>query len=214
MKPLPRLYAIADATFGNPVNLAKSLFEGGARLVQVRNKKAGAREFLTQVEEILKMAPEDACVIANDRVDIALIAGAGGVHLGQTDLDPALARTILSHRRIIGWSTHNLEQALRADQSAADYIAAGPVFSTQTKPGAEPAIGFDGLREICARVHKPVVAIGGITLDSAADVLACGASSVAAISGLVGGGDVVQKTKEWVERLGSPLKLDQVDGKG
>src|SRR5215469_5539427 len=128
-----RLYAIADSSFGDCVRLAEALFAGGARIVQVRNKKAGAREFLSQVERILSFAPSDGRVIVNDRVDIALLAGAAGVHLGQTDLPPAAARQILGPGRLIGLSTHNLEQALEGDRLPIDYIAVGPVFATSTK---------------------------------------------------------------------------------
>src|SRR5271167_3867038 len=123
MPPLPRLYAIADAAFGDPVQLAEALFSGGARLVQIRSKKASAREFLQQVEGVLAIAPPDAQVIVNDRADVALIAGAAGVHLGQTDLPPASAReyTLLGPDRIVGFSTHNMEQALEADKLRVDY---------------------------------------------------------------------------------------------
>src|SRR5437870_1500150 len=95
MKPLTRLYAIADASFGDPVLLAESLFKGGARLVQVRSKNCSAKELLRQVERILALAPPDAQIIVNDRVDVALIAGYVGVHLGQTDVPPLEARRIL-----------------------------------------------------------------------------------------------------------------------
>src|SRR5437870_1201073 len=114
--PLPRLYSIADASFGDPAELARALFDGGARLVQVRNKQAAAREFLEQVERILAFAPHDARVIVNDRVDVTRISNAAGVHLGQDDLPVRAAREILSSDRIIGFSTHNLAQALAADQ--------------------------------------------------------------------------------------------------
>src|SRR3974390_311948 len=102
MNPLPRLYAITDASFGDCVRIAEALFAGGARLLQIRNKKAGAGDLLGQVERIMAMAPSDARVIVNDRVDVALLSGAHGVHLGQTDLPPAEARSILGPGPIIG----------------------------------------------------------------------------------------------------------------
>src|SRR5215831_8890666 len=125
MNPLPRLYAIADASFGDPVALARHLFAGGVRLVQVRNKKGSSRELLEQVERILTIAPADAQVLVNDRVDVALLSGAAGVHLGQTDLSPASARQILGSDRIVGLSTHNPEQALEADALPVDYVGVG-----------------------------------------------------------------------------------------
>jgi len=195
---VPRLYAIADAAFGNPVHLAEALFAGGARLVQVRSKNADAGIVLQQVEQILKIAPNGARVIVNDRADVALISGAAGVHLGQTDLAPRLARQILMPGQIIGCSTHTLQQALTADQSSVNYIAAGPVFPTTNKANPDPVIGLEGLRDICSRVRTPVVAIGGITIETARDVLACGPASVAVISDLLRFGDVVRRTQDWL----------------
>src|SRR6266478_4506948 len=163
MTALPRLYAIADASFGDPVQLAQSLVMGGARLIQLRNKQAGAGEFLDQVERLLSLAPVDVRVIVNDRVDVARMAVARGVHLGQTDLPPAAARKILGFDRTIGFSTHNLNQALEADTFPIDYIAVGPIFPTFTKQNPDPVVGLRDLATIARAVHKPIVAIGGIT---------------------------------------------------
>src|SRR5436190_1204285 len=138
MIALPRLYAVADQTFGNPVELAKELFRGGARLVQIRDKTARAQVLLLEVEETLTAAPSGARIIVNDRSDVARIAGAAGVHLGQQDLAPALARKALAPGQIVGYSTHNLSQALKADAEPVDYIAVGPVFSTATKVNPDP----------------------------------------------------------------------------
>jgi thiamine-phosphate pyrophosphorylase len=198
MISLPRLYAIADAAFGNPVVLARELFDGGARLVQIRNKNASAREFFDQVVAVLKFAPTDSRVIVNDRADVALLSGAAGVHLGQTDLPPRQIRKILSANQILGFSTHSPIQALEAEQLPVDYIAAGPVFPTSTKTDADPVIGLSGLREICSRSSRPVVAIGGITMENAHEVFACGAISVAVISDLLKSGDVARRTEEWL----------------
>jgi thiamine-phosphate pyrophosphorylase len=185
MVPLPRLYAIADASFGDCVQIAEALFAGGARLIQVRNKKAAAREFLAQVERIIAFAPADAPVIVNDRVDVALLAGAAGVHLGQTDLPPVAARRILGPGRIIGYSTHNLTQAVEADRLPVDYLAVGPIFATTTKENPDPVVGLEKLAEICRAVKKPVVAVGGITLRDAQQVINAGVHSVAIIRDLL-----------------------------
>jgi thiamine-phosphate pyrophosphorylase len=198
MISIPRLYAIADAAFGNPVVLARELFNGGARLVQVRNKKASVRELFNQVLAILEFAPADCLVIVNDRADVALLSGAGGVHLGQKDLPPQRIRKILSANQVLGFSTHSLKQALDAELLPVDYIAAGPIFSTSTKTDADPVIGLNGLREICSRSSRPVVAIGGITMENARDVFACGAASVAVISDLLKSRDVARRTEEWL----------------
>jgi thiamine-phosphate pyrophosphorylase len=196
MTPLPRLYAIADASFGDPVDLARTLFAAGVRLVQVRNKKASSRDLLDQVEQIIGIAPEDARVIVNDRADIALIAGAAGVHLGQTDLPPASARKILGPDRLVGLSTHNAEQALEADKLPIDYLAVGPVFPTRSKENPDPVLGVAALKEICCRVRKPVVAIGGIRLEDAAAVLDCGAASVAIIRDLLSRTDIADAVRK------------------
>ena len=199
MKPLPRLYAIADASFGDPVKFALALFQGGVRLLQVRNKAASARELLDQVEQIIKMAPEGARVIVNDRVDIALAAGAAGVHLGQTDLPAAAARYILGNDSIVGFSTHNLRQALEANNLPVDYVAVGPIFATSTKPNADPVVGLERLASICKVVQKPVVAIGGIQLENVREVFHAGAISVAVIRGLLSVSDVEARARQWVE---------------
>ena len=195
---IPRLYAFADAAFGDPVILARELFDGGVRMVQVRNKNASARELLNQVTAILKFSPVDGQVIVNDRADVALLAEAGGVHLGQADVPPQLVRRILPPTQLIGLSTHSAAQALESELIPVDYIAAGPVFPTSTKDDAAPVIGLDGLRDICSRVRRPVVAIGGITRENARDVFACGAASVAVISDLLRTDDVARRASEWL----------------
>jgi thiamine-phosphate pyrophosphorylase len=200
---LPRLYAIADASLGNPVQLTRSLFEGGARLVQIRNKAAGAGELFDQVKQILNFAPPDATVLVNDRVDVALLAGAHGVHLGQDDLPVVYARQILGTHTQIGVSTHTLEQALKADLLAVDYIAVGPIFPTQTKTDASAVVGLEQLEQICRRIRKPVVAIGGITLDRVSDVIAAGARSAAVISALLRVDDIAAETRRWIDYAGS-----------
>jgi thiamine-phosphate pyrophosphorylase len=201
MTPFPRLYGIADASFGDPVLVAKCLISGGARLIQLRNKKAGAREFLDQVEHVLAFAPPDVRLIVNDRVDVARLAGARGVHLGQTDLPPAEARKILGQDAMIGFSTHNLKQASEADNLPIDYIAVGPIFPTSSKENPDPVVGLAGLAAIAKAVHKPIVAIGGITPENAVDVLMAGAQSIAVIRALLECADIEARTREWTNLL-------------
>jgi thiamine-phosphate pyrophosphorylase len=202
MNAFPPLYAIADATFGDPVLLAERLLEGGARLLQIRNKSAGARVLLETVERVLKIAPSTTRVIVNDRADIASIAGAAGVHLGQMDLPVAAARKMLRPPRIVGISTHNMTQALEADTLDVDYIAVGPVFRTSTKANADPVLGIAELGRICRAVQKPVVAIGGITLETAAPVITAGASCVAVIRDLLDAPDVAARVRDYTLSLG------------
>jgi thiamine-phosphate pyrophosphorylase len=185
------------------VDLAQALFDAGVRLLQVRNKSSGARELLDQVERILSVAPSGAAVIVNDRVDVAKLAGAAGVHLGQTDIPAGSARQILGKDRIIGWSTHNLDQAVEAEKLPVDYIAVGPVFPTSTKLNADPVVGVDGLAAICKAVRKPVVAIGGIQLENVREVLDAGAQSVAVIRDLLSAPNIRTRARDWIRAVGN-----------
>ncbi len=201
MKRLPALYAIADASFGDPVDISRRLFDGGARLVQIRNKAASSGELLEQAVRIIDKAPPDARLIVNDRADIAKISRAAGVHLGHEDLSPSGARRILDDGRIVGVSTHDASQALAAADEPVDYVAVGPVFESSTKKNHAPVLGLKGLADICGRVERPVVAIGGIRLEHLEEVLAAGASSVAVISDLVGHPAIEERTRKFLDRL-------------
>ena len=205
MIALPRLYAIADAQFGDPVEIAGRLFDGGAGLVQIRNKMAGAGLLLRQVEEVLRFAPADALVLVNDRVDVARLSNAHGVHLGQDDLQIEDARAILGDKSLVGFSTHNIEQAVAADGLPVDYIAVGPVFQTTSKNNPDPVLGIAALSQICSAVRKPVVAIGGITLDRASAVFDAGAASIAVIGDLLRHQDTVGRTRLWIRHSTCPV---------
>jgi thiamine-phosphate pyrophosphorylase len=201
MMVLPRLYAVADGAFGDPVRLAMELFDGGASLVQIRHKTASSRILIQEVDAVLTIRPRHARIVVNDRPDVARLTHTFGVHLGQEDLAPTLARTVLAEGQAIGYSTHNLSQAMEADRAPVDYIAVGPIFETTTKENPAPVLGLERLREVCSHIHKPVVAIGGISLDSAQEVLDCGAASVAVIGDLFKHGNVAERTRTWVRRL-------------
>jgi thiamine-phosphate pyrophosphorylase len=207
VNPLPRLYAIADASFADPVEVARALFNGGVRLLQVRNKTSNSRELLDQVERVLRLAPAGAVVIVNDRPDVARLAAAAGVHLGQTDMPAAAARQVLEPGQLLGLSTHNLNQALEADNLPVDYIAVGPVFPTSTKLNPDPVLGVDGLAEICGAVHKPVVAIGGIRLENVGEVLQAGAQSIAVIRDLLSSTDIKARALEWMREVDRSAQL-------
>ena len=184
---LPRLYAIVDVgSLGqqDPVSFARELAAGGAKLIQLREKSADAGTLLTHARE-LHRALRDVRLIMNDRADLALAAGCDGVHVGQDDLSPAAARRILGNARLVGFSTHSLAQVREADILPVDYIAVGPVFATQTKANPDPVIGLEGVRAARAATKKPLVAIGGITRETAPAVVDAGADSVAVISDLL-----------------------------
>jgi len=141
-------------------------------------------------------------LIINDRADVALAVDAGGVHVGQDDLPVELARGLLGPGKIVGVSTHSIEQVREADRSSADYIAFGPIFSTSTKESSDQVVGLEGLREARRATAKPLVAIGGIYLDAAPAVLGAGADSVAVIGDLLRGEDVGERAAQFLSKLG------------
>jgi thiamine-phosphate pyrophosphorylase len=187
---LPRVYPITDTQLSglSHAEQVARLIEGGATLIQLRDKHATPREFYREAAAALKVAHDHhARLIINDRVDIALALKADGVHLGQTDIPAPAARQLLGNEAIIGFSTHNIEQAIVATSLPVDYLAFGPVFPTSTKENPDPSTGLTALREVCAvKGPLPLVGIGGITFSNAPEVLKNGASSVAVIAALVG----------------------------
>jgi thiamine-phosphate pyrophosphorylase len=161
------------------------LLDGDASFIQLRDKEASGRELLDQAIACLKLTREaGATLIINDRVDVALTAGADGVHLGQDDLSVAEAREILGEDKIIGVSTHSIDQFRAALETSANYIALGPVFPTLTKENTAPVIGLELVREARKLTDRPLVAIGGINLGRAPEVIEAGADCVAVISAL------------------------------
>ena len=151
----------------------------------MRNKQGSGRDFLAQAQAVRAALAPGARLIINDRADICLAGDAAGVHLGQDDLAPPSARCILGNARLVGVSAHSPGQVSQADLLDVDYIAVGPVFSTQSKAHPDPVIGPEGVRAARALTSKPLVAIGGITLENCRSVLDAGADSVAVISALV-----------------------------
>lgn len=205
---LPRLYAVLDAGVAaargwDVLDLGRAFLDGGARLLQLRAKSSDLRSMLDLADSLVRLAePSDARVIVNDRADVARLAGAAGVHVGQDDLEPADARAIVGESCLVGLSTHTPEQIDAAADAAIDYLAVGPVFDTFTKDTGYAAVGLRRVRDAVARSRRPVVAIGGITLETAPDVIAAGASSVAVISDLVATGDPAGRVREYLHRLG------------
>jgi len=197
MTRLPsHFYAIVDPAGGHePVSLAETLLEAGARIMQLRLKDAPGRDFLAAARAIAAICrSRDAILIVNDRVDIAMLADAHGVHLGQEDLPLDTARRIAGPGMIIGISTHNLEQARAAENGGADYIGFGPMYPGGLKNIAT-GVGPGKLRAIRAAVKLPIVAIGGITEARVAETLAAGADAVAIITDVVKAPDVGAKVR-------------------
>ncbi len=204
---LPRIYPITDTQISGISHLeqVKKLILGGAAMIQLRDKRAAPAEFYAAAKESVKLAREHAVlVIINDRVDVALAAGADGVHLGQDDMPVEQARHILGDDAIIGLSTHSVEQARAALSLPVDYIATGPIFFTGTKDRADPVLGIEGLRRVRAAMGPfPLVAIGGIDEDNLQQVLSSGADSVAIISGLLREADNIENKMRFLSSLPS-----------
>jgi thiamine-phosphate pyrophosphorylase len=201
---LPRLYVILDATLltVSAIECAQELAGAGVRLMQYRHKYAPAGEMLNVSKELAStLQPQGITFIVNDRPDVAAMAHASGVHVGQDDLGLEATRSLVGDK-IIGISTHNLEQFEKAIESSADYIAVGPIFATSSKENPDPVVGTELIRRVRSLTDKPIVAIGGIKLENAAEVVAAGADSVAVISDILRAPDRRQRAKQYLDLLG------------
>ena len=187
--PLPRIYPLTDVNISglSHVEQVIRLSEGGATLIQLREKNSAASDFFIEAQKAVIAARERGVrVVINDRVDVALALRADGVHLGQDDFPAEAARDLLGPEAFIGFSTHSVEQASQAARFRIDYLAFGPIFATTSKTNSEPVVGLEKLREVRRKVgNLPIVGIGGITHDNARSVIEAGADSVAVISVLL-----------------------------
>jgi thiamine-phosphate pyrophosphorylase len=201
MRMPSHFYAMIDPAGGHePVALARTLLDAGARILQLRLKDTGSRHLLAVARAITPLCRErDATFIVNDRVDIAILADAHGVHLGQEDLPLDAARRLLGPDRIIGVSTHSVEQARAAEAGGADYIGFGAIYSGGLK-NVTRAQGPDRLRALREAVRIPIVAIGGITESTLPEVLAAGADAAAIITDVVRAPDVAMKVRALLSR--------------
>jgi thiamine-phosphate pyrophosphorylase len=204
-----RLHAIVDVDASrraglHPLDVARAFLAGGARMLQLRAKALDSHAFLELADALVAAArPYDASVIINDRVDIALLSAAAGVHVGQDDLPPRAVRHLLGNERIVGFSTHTVAQIEAAVREPVSYVAIGPVFGTTSKDTGYDPIGL----ELVATAAKlagniPVVAIGGITLENASSVISAGAASVAVIGDLLAAGDPERRVRAFLQSLG------------
>ena len=208
---IPRLTAIVDveacrARGLDPIATLRAFLAGGARFLQLRAKNLGGavwRDLATQAVALAHAA--GARLVVNDRADLAVLAGADGVHVGQDDLGPVDVRRLVGADSLVGLSTHTTEQLARALEAPVSYVAIGPVFGTVTKQTGYDAVGLAMVRtaaEMAARRGLPLVAIGGITLDRARSVVDAGATSVAVIGDLLASGDPEGRVREFVRTLG------------
>ncbi len=177
--------------------------QGGATMVQLREKTAPTRAFLEEARALKALlAPLGVPLIINDRVDIALAVEADGVHVGQTDMPVEIVRALLGPTAIIGLSITNHQQISRPDTALPDYLGLGPLYQQQTKPNAATPLGVEGFRALRAATTKPVVAIGGLKANNSAPVLAAGADGLAVVSAIVGAPDVRAATEGFMGLFG------------
>ncbi|MDE0685912.1 MAG: thiamine phosphate synthase [Candidatus Poribacteria bacterium] len=186
MKNIGVLHVITDTMLQSRfthAELAELAIAGGADTVQFRQKQGTTRELITMVQSMQAVCKQhNVPLIVNDRADIALAVGATGAHFGQDDMPVSIGRQILSTKAIIGASARTEEKILAAISEGADYIGFGPIYGTTSKPDAEMAKGLDRLRRMCDIAACPVIAIGGITVQTAGDVIRAGAHGIAVIS--------------------------------
>jgi len=201
---LPRLYVILDAALLTipETECARQLVDAGVRMLQYRHKAASPRELLEGAKRLSAALVRQAVTfIVNDRPDVASLAGANGVHVGQEDLGVEDARAVVGPGKLVGISTHNRAQFEQATATSADYIAVGPVFSTSTKENPDPVVGTGFIRRVRPLTDKPIVAIGGITLERVADVVRAGADSVAVISDILRAPEPGKRARQFIETL-------------
>ena len=206
--PGPALHAILDVDAAAragwaAADLCRAFLDGGATWIQVRAKRLPSAAFLELCDSVVRSAEaHGATVIVNDRADLALLSGADGVHVGQDDLTPAAVRRLLGPDAIVGYSTHSTGQIEAAVLEPASYLAVGPVFGTITKETGYDAVGLELVSAAATRANgRPVVAIGGITLENATSVIAAGASAVAVISDLLITNDPEGQTRAYLQKL-------------
>jgi thiamine-phosphate pyrophosphorylase len=212
---LPRLYPILDteslAGCGIAIEAAAAAFlEGGAGILQIRHKSHWRRDIFESAKQVARLCRQAGVpLIVNDRADFALLLEAG-LHVGQDDLAPGDARKLLGPGAVIGFSSHNVDQLSAAGGEPVDYVAFGPVFPTASKRHPDPVVGVDEIRRCRALVEKSLVAIGGITLENALDVLGAGADSVAIIAGLLPQSPTARSLRERMEQWQLLLKIQAV----
>jgi thiamine-phosphate pyrophosphorylase len=204
------LYLVTDRGLsgGRPIeSVVEAAVRGGATAVQLREKDCCTRDFV-ELGRALKrlLAPLGVPLIVNDRLDVALAAGADGVHIGQRDMDYETARRLLGPDAIVGLSIETVEQARAAESLDADYLGVGPVFATATKTDAAPALGLAGLAQVRAISRHRIVAIGGIGIGNAAQAIHSGADGVAVVSAICAAGDPQRAARELRESIDAALR--------
>jgi len=208
---LPRVYPILDteslARRSVALEVAAAAFlEGGAQILQIRHKQPWSRDFFETARTVARLCREaGVTLVVNDRADFAMLLDAA-LHVGQDDLSPRDARRLMGPDAIIGYSSHNIRQLCEAGGEPVDYVALGPIFTTASKQNPDPVTGLEEIRRCRSLIEKPLVAIGGITLENATDAWKAGADSVAVIAGLLPETATAQSLRERMEQWQLLLK--------
>lgn len=202
------LYAITDRELAGDASvfdIVRHAIRGGATIVQLRDKIASEEELIALGKELIKITQGKIPLIVNDNIKVAMAIGAQGIHLGQKDMPAPEAKKMIGDAMILGVSASSVEEALKAEEDGADYIGAGPVFPTLTKPDANPEIGLEGLQDIKKAVSIPVVAIGGINPANAKDVIKI-SDGIAVVSAIMASRDPRQAAEELFNIISSVNK--------
>ncbi|WP_297404951.1 thiamine phosphate synthase [uncultured Cetobacterium sp.] len=193
------IYGITDSKSGKNKDLityCEELLKGGVKILQYREKNKNIKEKIEEAIKLRELTKKyNTLFIVNDHIDVALLSQADGIHIGQDDIPVSYARKLLGNKKIIGLSTHNKEQALKAIEDGVNYIGVGPIFNTETKVDVCAPVGFEYLNYVKNNTNIPFVAIGGIKENNILSVLENGATSIALVSELVGNKDTLNKTK-------------------
>jgi thiamine-phosphate pyrophosphorylase len=179
--------------------------KGGVNLIQLREKDLPAGELLALAIRLREVTRGRALLVINDRLDVAQAAGADGVHLPENGLPVAIARWLLGQHTLIGRSVHSEEAAVEAEQAGADYVQLGTIYATESKPGVKPA-GPDLVRKVSAALATPILAVGGVQPDNAAEVIEAGASGVSVISAIETAADPQAAARQLVEAMSEAWK--------
>ena len=194
-------YLVTDSGLSKKGTLSdvKEAVEAGCKIIQYREKNKSTKEMVDEASEIRRICIERAIFLVNDRIDVALAVDADGVHIGQDDMPIETARKLLGADKIIGLTVHNVEEAVEAEISGADYAGLGSIFDTSTKKDAGKGIGPASIRDVKNAIKIPVVAIGGINKENCRPVVENGADSLVAISAVVCSDDVKRETEYFID---------------
>jgi thiamine-phosphate pyrophosphorylase len=180
--------------------IVQAAIDGGANVIQLREKDLPAGELYSLGINLRRLTRGKALLLINDRCDVAQACGADGVHLPETSLPTAMARWIMGRQTLVGRSVHHADAAVQAERDGADLVQFGPIFATPSKPDAKP-VGIEALREVASAVAIPVLAVGGINKDNAAEVIEAGASGAAVISAICGAEGPKEATEALVKAM-------------